>query len=167
MDRWLRSVNDRDEVPPDPGIPGEPSGEWSPSAVLVALGWVGAAAAAAWCAFAVAAGDRAGLLFAAVAAAGLGAAALFGTRARPRLHVDGAGVTVGGLLGRRRHPWAQVGDVRVLAVRRLGRTSGLLEIDVTEPDGREHLLVFGRLDLDDDPDDVAAAVRAARAGRPA
>ena len=118
MDRWLRSVNDRDGGPPDPGIPGEPSGEWSPSVVLVALGWVGAAAATAWCAFASAAGDRAGLLFAAVAAAALGVAALFGTRARPRLRVDGAGVTVGGLLGRRLHPWARVGDVRVLAVRR-------------------------------------------------
>jgi hypothetical protein len=161
VDRWLRSVNDRADEPPDPGIPGEPSGEWSPSPVLVGLGWLGAVAAAAWCALAVAAGDRAGLLFAAVAAVGLGVAALFGTRARPRLRVDGAGVTVGGLLGRRLHPWAQVGDVRVLTVRRLGRASRLLEIDATEPDGTEQLLVFGRLDLDDDPDDVAATVRAA------
>jgi hypothetical protein len=48
-------------------------------------------------------------------------------------------------------------------VRRLGRTSTLLEIDATDPDGRERLLVFGRLDLDADPEDVAEVVNAARA----
>jgi hypothetical protein len=113
-----------------------------------------------WCVLST--GDRAGLLLAAVAAVGLGLAALYGTRARPRLRVDGAGVTVGGLSAPRHHPWAQVGDVRVLTVRRLGRASTLLEIDVTDPDGQERLLVFGRLDLDDDPEDVAAMVRASR-----
>ena len=50
----------------------------------------------------------------------------------------------------------------MLTVRRLGRESTLLEIDVVGPDGNERLLVFGRLDLDDDPVDVAEAVRAVR-----
>jgi len=38
----------------------------------------------------------------------------------------------------------------------------MLELDVVDTDGTERLLVFGRLDLGDDPVDVAAAVRAAR-----
>ena len=140
-------------------------GTWSPATGLVGLAWVGAAAAATWCAALVRSGtDPAGLLLAAVAALGLGLAALYGTRARPRLRVDAAGVAVGGLAGPRHHSWEQVRDVRVLAVRRLGRDSTLLEIDLVGPDGTERLMVFGRLDLDDDPADVAAAVRAARPG---
>lgn len=149
MDSWLRSVSE--------------TGGWSPAAGLVGLAWGGAAAAAAWCAWlAVSGTDRAGVLLAAVAALALGIAALHGTRARPRLRADAAGVTVGGLAGPRHHPWAQVRDVRVRSVRRLGRETTLLEIDITQPDGTERLLLFGRLDLDADPDDVAAAVRAAR-----
>jgi hypothetical protein len=42
----------------------------------------------------------------------------------------------------------------------------MLELDVVEPDGTERLLVFGRLDLGDDPVDVADAVRAARPPTP-
>ena len=169
MDSWLRSVNDRAAGDGSgPGEDGSAGASWSPSAALVALAWVGAAAAGAWCALVAGTGDRAGLLLAAVAAAGLALAALHGTRARPRLRVDAAGVAVGGLTGVRRYPWARVGAVRVLPVRRLGRTTTLLEIDVREPDGgpdgTERLLVFGRLDLDADPDDVAAVVRAARTG---
>jgi hypothetical protein len=52
--------------------------------------------------------------------------------------------------------------VQARAVRRLGRDSTMLEVDVVDPDGAERLLVFGRLDLGDDPVDVAEAVRAAR-----
>lgn len=141
---------------------GRPSGAWSPSRGLVALAWVGALAALGWCLLVGTTGDRAGLLLAAVAAAGLGLAAVYGTRARPRLRVDASGVTVTGLAGPRHHPWTRVTGVRVLPVRRLGRTASLLEIDVVEPDGPERLLVFGRLDLDADPEDVAATVRATR-----
>lgn len=132
--------------------------------MLVACAWAGAAAAGAWCVLVAGTGDRAGLLLAAVAVAGLGLAALHGTRARPRLRVDATGVAVRGLTGARHYPWARVDGVRVLPVRRLGRTSTLLEIDVGEPDGTERLLVLGRLDLDADPDDVAPVIRAARPG---
>ena len=75
-------------------------------------------------------------------------------------------MTVGGLAGPRNIPWSQVRGVQARAVRRLGRDSMMLEMDVVEPDGTERLLVFGRLELGDDPVDVAEAVQAARPLRP-
>ena len=89
-------------------------------------------------------------------------AALIGTVARPRLRAGADGVTVAGPAGRRHVPWSQVRDVRAQAVRRLGRDSTMLELDVVDPDGAERLLVFGWLELGDDPVDVAEAIRAAR-----
>ncbi len=113
-------------------------------------------AAAGWCvALWLSGSDPAGLLIAGIAAVGVGFASLFGSRARPRLRADLDGLTVGGLLRTRHHPWPLVQDVRVLRVRRLGRDTSLLEIDTQNADGDEHLLVFGRLDLDADPEDVA------------
>ena len=47
-----------------------------------------------------------------------------------------------------------------------GRDSMMLEMDVVDADGTERLLVFGRLDLGDDPEDVAEAVCAARPATP-
>jgi Bacterial PH domain len=147
VDSWSRSVND---------MPAPVSGgAWSPPAGLVGMAWAGAAAAAAWC-----------MLLAAVATVGLALAALYGTRARPRLVVDADGVTVGGLAGRRHLPWSQVGSVRAQAVRRWGRDSVMLEMDVVDAEGTERMLVFGRLDLGDDPEDVATAVCAARPATP-
>ncbi|MBL8928295.1 MAG: PH domain-containing protein [Pseudonocardia sp.] len=141
-------------------------GAWSPPAGLVGMAWAGAAAAAVWCLLLVGTGDLPGLLLAAVAAVGLALAALYGTRARPRLVVDGDGVTVGGLVGRRHLPWSQVESVRAQAVRRWGRNSVMLEMDVIDADGTERMLVFGKLDLGEDPEDVAEAVRAARPAPP-
>ena len=113
MDSWSRSVND---------MPAPVSGgTWSPPAGLVGMAWAGAAAAAVWCLLLVGTGDMPGLLLAAVATSGLALAAMYGTRARPRLVVDADGVTVGGLAGRRHLPWSQVGTVRAQAVRRWGR----------------------------------------------
>ena len=130
--------------------------QWSPAAGLVVAGWVLAVAAAAWCAALwLADSDPAGRLIAAVAAVGLGGASLFGSRARPRLQVDADGLTVGGLVRSRHHPWPLVQGVRVLRVRRLGRESSLLEIDTRTAGGDEQLLVFGRLELNADPEDVA------------
>jgi hypothetical protein len=154
VDSWSRSVNDSSA--PVAG------GAWSPPAGLVGLAWAGATAAAGWCTLLVGTADTPGLLLAAVATAGLTAAALYGTRARPRLRAGDDGVTVGGLAGRRHIPWSQVRGVQARAVRRLGRDSTMLELDVVDPDGTERLLVFGRLDLGDDPVDVAEAVRMAR-----
>lgn len=129
----------------------------------MALAWVGAVAAGAWCAvLAVTHADPAGQLVAAVLAIGLLVGSVWGTRARPRLAVGPEGMTVRGGLSRvRTHAWADVADVRVLETRRFGRVVATLAVDVHDVDG-ERLLVFGRLDLGADPVDVAATVMAAR-----
>lgn len=133
---------------------------------LVVMAGVGAAAAVAWCAVLWTSGaDPAGRLIAGIAAVLLTLATVYGIRARPRLRADADGVTVGGLLRRRHHPWPFVTGVRVLQVRRLGRTSSLLEIDTITADGGERLLVFGRLDLAADPEDVAPELQALRRRR--
>jgi hypothetical protein len=157
VDSWSRSVNDRSD-----SVSG---GTWSPSAGLVGVAWTGAVAAAVWCTQLIGTADVPGLLLAAAATIGLVVAALYGTRARPRLRADADGVAVRGLTTRT-VPWSQIRDVRAQAVRRWGRDSTMLELDVVEPDGTERLLVFGRLDLGDDPVDVAEAVRAARPPTP-
>jgi PH (Pleckstrin Homology) domain-containing protein len=157
VDSWSRSVNDRSG-----NVSG---GTWSPSAGLVGVAWTGAVAAAVWCTQLIGTADVPGLLLAAAATVGLVVAALYGTRARPRLRADADGVAVRGLTTRT-VPWSQIRDVRAQAVRRWGRDSTMLELDVVEPDGTERLLVFGRLDLGDDPVDVAEAVRAARPPTP-
>ncbi|MBA3908133.1 MAG: PH domain-containing protein, partial [Pseudonocardiales bacterium] len=82
--------------------------------------------------------------------------------ARPRLRADADGITVGGLLGKRHHPWPLVQGVRVLRVRRLGRESSLLELNTITAEGDEQLYVFGRLDLAADPEDVAPQLTSVR-----
>ena len=140
--------------------------EWSPAIGLVVIGWAAAVAAVAWCVLLWwSDADPAGRLIAGAAAVGLLVAALFGTRARPRLRADVDGITVGGLLRARHYPWPLVGDLRVLTTHRLGVRGALLEIDTGTADGRERLLVFGRLDLDEDPHDVAPQVLALRPAR--
>jgi hypothetical protein len=137
--------------------------EWSPAPGLVVIAWLLTLAAAAWCVGLWLTGaDPAGRLIAGAAAVGAGIAALFGSRARPRLRADADGLTVGGLLRARHHPWPFVQDVRVLRVRRLGRESSLLEVDTVTASGDERLLVFGRLELAADPEDVAPQLRELR-----
>jgi Bacterial PH domain len=137
--------------------------EWSPAPRLVGCAWVGAVAAAGWfVAGWLGRADPAGVLLSAVAATGLLVAAVFGSRARPRLRADADGVTVGGLLRSRHHPWPFIDDIRVLRVRRFGRQTSLLELDTVSATGDERLLVFGRLDLAADPEDVAPQLLALR-----
>lgn len=137
--------------------------QWAPAPLLVAVAWVAAAVAAVWSVTTWATGaDPAGGLIAAVAGVGLGLAALFGTRARPRLRADADGITVGGLLRPRHHPWPLVVGVRVLRVRRWGRATSVLELDTVSADGAEQLYVFGRLDLAADPEDVAPLLTSTR-----
>lgn len=132
---------------------------WSPSRGLVVVGWLAAAVALV---LTVLATDSAGRLFGAVATVGLGAGALFGTIARPRLAVDGAGVTVRGLASSRHWPWGRVHRLRVVRHRRLGREIPMLELDALAEDGSEQLVVLGRIDLDADPEDVLTTIRSLR-----
>jgi Bacterial PH domain len=137
--------------------------EWSPAPGLVAVTWVASLLSALWlAALWISGSDPPGRLIAGAACVGLTALALFWTRARPRLHADAGGVTIGGLRRPRHHPWPLVTDVRVVRVRRLGRESSLLEIDTVTADGGERLYVLGRLDLGADPEDVAAALARTR-----
>lgn len=145
-----------------------PDARWSPAAWLVVLAWFGTAAGATWFGLMLADGaDPGGFLFTGVSATGLGLAALFGTRARPRLSADADGLTIGGLWRTRHHPWPLVRSVRLRQVRRLGRDTTLLEVDLVTVTGEEWLAVFGRLDLGADPHDVADRVLALRPPRAA
>lgn len=139
---------------------------WSPSVGLIVIGWTAAVAAAGWCALLFATyADPAGRLISGVTALALTVAALFGTRARPRLRADPDGLTVGGLIRSRHYPWPLVRDLRVLETRRFGLRGSLLEVDTVTADGDERLLVFGRLDLAEDPREVAAELLALRPAR--
>ncbi|RTL71016.1 MAG: PH domain-containing protein [Pseudonocardiaceae bacterium] len=142
-----------------------PARSWSTPTGLVVVAWLCTVAAACWMTMMlVTHSDPTGSLLAAVATLGLLLAAVWSSRARPRLAVSPDGIDVRGLLHHRRYPWPQVTDVRVIQARRLGRETFLLGVDVRDDkalDG-ERLLVFGRLDLGADPVDVAATVMAAR-----
>ena len=98
--------------------------------------------------------DRPGRLLCGIAAVALVFVALVGTRARPRLAADLDGIEVRGLTSRTRYPWSEVERVHVVRTRRWGRETPLLEID-TRTDDEERLLVFGRLDLGTDPEEVS------------
>ncbi|NYH44014.1 hypothetical protein HNR22_003741 [Micromonospora jinlongensis] len=75
-----------------------------------------------------------------------------------RLAVDPAGLTViHGFAGRRLLPWSAVEAIAVDRRPRLGLTSETLEIDAGNS-----LHLFGRYDLGATPEEVAAALRAAR-----
>lgn len=131
--------------------------EWSPPRGLVVATWVAGLAAATWCVLLVLTGaDPPGRLISGVTAAALLLAAVHGTVARPRLAAAPDGLTIRRLTGRRMHPWGRVSAVRVLHTRRFGRTTALLAVDVWDDDpDDEKLLLFGRLDLGADPQDVA------------
>lgn len=137
--------------------------EWSPAPGLVVFAWILTLAAAAWfVALTISDSDPAGRVLAGVATVSSAVAAFFGTRARPRLRADVDGLTISGPFRTRHHPWPLVQNVRVLQVRRLGRRTSLLEIDTLTADGEERLLVFGRLELAADPEDVAPELLALR-----
>jgi len=139
--------------------------QWSPAPALVVVLWIATTVVTVWTAALWLTGaDAAGSLIAAVTASGLAVWAFWATRARPRLLADPDGVTVRGFGAPRHHPWPLVQDVRIVRTRRLGRESSLLEIDTVRADGTEQLLLFGRLDLAADPEDVLPVLLAARPG---
>lgn len=132
---------------------------WAPARGLIALTWGGAVVALL---LALVTGDAGARLLALVAAVGLAGYATFSAVARPRLVVDTSGLTVRGFRGPRHHRWAQVQRVRVMRHRRFGREIAQLEIDATDDDGHERLIVLGKLDLDAMPQDVLEAIAAVR-----
>lgn len=134
---------------------------WSVPGWLIACGWVFTAAAAAWWWFAEGSADQ---LFIAVVALALFAVCACGTVLRPRLLADEDGVVVRGLRGTHRWQWRDVG-VRVRRNRRLGRTISTLELEVPENSITGGLVVLTRLDLGEDPQDVAEALDARRPQR--
>jgi Bacterial PH domain len=134
---------------------------WSPPAALVALGWCGTVAALFWCL--LGAREPTGRLLAGVSVLVLASAALFGSRARPRLTADGAGLSVRGLGAPTRFEWSAVSRVRLVHTRRFGRDVPSLEIDARAPGATDdRLLVFGWLDLGADPREVAEALETLR-----
>jgi hypothetical protein len=132
----------------------EPSLQWSPAPGLVGIAWV-VGVAFATVAVVPDLVDLQGRLLAGLAAAALLIAAAFGSLARPRLAADADGLQIRGVTGTHRYPWAWVQRVHVVRTRRFGREIPTLEIEITDPDGNERLLVFGRLELNADPVDVS------------
>lgn len=130
---------------------------FAPKPLAVVVAWVALVVALAW---ALVTADPVGRVLAIVAVLLLGVLALIGTAVRPRLAADRGGLRVGRLRGARYWTWPDVQRIEVVRTRRLGRESRVLELDVRDPDGTEHLLVFTQLDLGADPVDVAAELRA-------
>lgn len=139
---------------------------WCTPLFLLVIAWIGAFVSAAWCA--LASGDPAGRLLIGVTATVLAVAAIYGTRARPRLVADPDGIGIGGLRGLTRFAWPQVREVKVVRTHRFGREVSTLEIETFGPgelDVGERLHVFGRLDLGTDPIEVDEALQALRPAR--
>lgn len=137
---------------------------WSAPRPAVALGVVAATGLAAW---AVGSTDPPGRLLVGLAAVALAVATAVGGLARPRLAARPDGLELRGVRGVRRWPWTRVDAVRVVRMRRLGLPATYVEVDARDADGSETLLVLGRLELGEDPADVAAVLQdhRARAGR--
>lgn len=136
------------------GVPVNSSREWSTPIGLVVCGWLLTAAAAWWCWLTESATDR---LFVAVLALVLATASAYVSLARPRLRADESGITLRGLGRTRHHPWSRI-QVHVRSRQRLGRSARTLELD---GDNGE-LVVLGRIDLGEDPEDVAEAIEGLR-----
>ena len=132
---------------------------WAPPTGLLISGWAAVAVVVVITLFAR---DAPSQLFGAVTALVTGSTTLFYSVARPRLAVDGNGVSVRGLRETRHWPWSRVHRIRVVRYRRFARDTALLELEALDADGSEQLVVLGRLDLGAHPDEVLAAIQAVR-----
>jgi hypothetical protein len=131
------------------------SRQWSTPIGLVLVGWALVAVTVVWWLAARTATDR---LFVGILVLALAITSGYASLCRPRLCADANGVAVRGLRGTRHWPWLRV-NVRVERHQRLGRPVEVLELEVPENDAPGGLIIFTRLDLGEDPHDVAATLR--------
>lgn len=136
--------------------------EWAtPTGVVVALAIGGIFLAGA--SFLIA-NEPAGRALVAVAALVMLASATSGAVQRPRLAAyptgPDAGITVRKLTGHRTFRRSELTRVRIIRYPRLGRRVPMLEIDVTDAQNVDRLLIFGRWDLGTNPQEVFDALAA-------
>ncbi len=130
------------------------SRQWSTPVGLALCGWIFTGAAGLWWASTHIATDR---VFVGMLVLVLAAASAYATFVRPRLRADSEGLTLRSLTGAHRWSWNCV-HVNVHHSERLGRTVSVLELEVPEESAHGGLIVLGKLDLGEDPRDVAEQI---------
>ncbi|ANN21445.1 hypothetical protein SD37_41660 [Amycolatopsis orientalis] len=127
---------------------------WAPRSNVVVVAWVIALLLLVGTVWLAIAGDVGGTVLTGLATVSTGALALHGTLLRPRLAAGPEGVLARTVGGAHRYPWTEA-RLRLRTTRRLGRDSLTLEVE-----SGDHLLVFGRIDLGEDPRDVLEVLTA-------
>ena len=129
--------------------------DWSPPALgVAACGVLGLMMATAAVTLVT---DAPGRVLSIIAAAGLLLFATLSWRARPKLAISDAGLSIRGPLRTHRFERADIKIIRITEFRRIGRKVRLLEIDTND----DQLFVLTRWDLGTDPLDVLDALTAA------
>ncbi len=121
---------------------------WAPRQNVVVVAWVITLLLLIGAVWVAIDGDVGGTVLIGLATIATGALALFATLLRPRLAAGPGGILVRTVSGPRRFSWTDA-RFHLRTTRRLGRDSTTLEVE-----SGEHLLVFGRIDLGEDPRDV-------------
>lgn len=121
---------------------------WAPRQNVVVVAWVITLFLLVGVVWLAVGGDVGGTVLTGVAMLSVGALALHGTLLRPRLAAGPDGILARTAGGAHRCSWTEA-RLRLRKTRRLGRDSLTLEVE-----SGEHLLVFGRIDLGEDPRDV-------------
>lgn len=129
---------------------------WAPRQNVVVVGWAITLLLLVGAVWLVVDGDVGGTVLTGLAMAAAGALTLHGTLLRPRLAAGPEGVLARTVGGPRRFSWHEA-RFRLRTTRRLGRDSTTLELE-----SGDHLLVFGRIDLGEDPRDVLDVLTALR-----
>lgn len=121
---------------------------WAPQRNVVVVAWVLTLLLLAGVLWLAIGGDVGGTVLTGVAMLSVGALALHGTLLRPRLAAGPGGLLARTVGGAHRYSWTEA-RLRLRTTRRFGRDSLTLEVE-----SGDHLLVFGRIDLGEDPRDV-------------
>lgn len=121
---------------------------WAPQQNVVVVAWGITLALLVGVLWLAIGGDVGGTILTGVAMLSTGALALHGTLLRPRLAAGPGGILARTVGGAHRYSWTEA-RFRLRMTRRLGRDNVTLEVE-----SGDHLLVFGRIDLGEDPRDV-------------